>query len=455
MKRKKILICIDIDVIVRHFIANNTFSYLEDNFEVIYALNDDRSQLLTNKIINAKIPQNKIRETHIPRKRVGRWFLLYIVTLLRQQGKGAHYRARIRNEEKRIGKRNLFLAKLAGLPIFYEILRLIFIIKLGIYKDVEDLINSEKPDLIIHPSLLSGYFINELFRIKNKYKIPLFILMNSWDNPAGRAFCTGSPDKLVVWGEQTKRHAMQYMLLPENKIECFGAAQFEVYKSKPKQKREDLAKFFNVFHEKKIILYAGAGSSKYETEYLLKLEEYINNGELPNCQVIYRPHPWRGALAEGEKDFLSLNWKNIVMDPTMQEYYVSETRNPTGRFYLSDYQISNKILTLADAVISPLSTMLVESILKGKPVLAFSPEVAQQGYLSIDEIHFAEFLKLEEVNTCLKHKDFYDACKNLISQIGDKKLSAKLKKQSKFFVSDKSKPYGYQLNKLAKDYLKS
>ena len=82
MKRKKILICIDIDVIVRHFIANNTFSYLEDNFEVIYALNDDRSQLLTNKIINAKIPQNKIRETHIPRKRVGRWFLLYIVTLL-------------------------------------------------------------------------------------------------------------------------------------------------------------------------------------------------------------------------------------------------------------------------------------------------------------------------------------------------------------------------------------
>ena len=55
MKRKKILICIDIDVIVRHFIANNTFSYLEDNFEVVYALNDDRSQLLTNKIINAKI----------------------------------------------------------------------------------------------------------------------------------------------------------------------------------------------------------------------------------------------------------------------------------------------------------------------------------------------------------------------------------------------------------------
>ena len=46
--------------------------------------------------------------------------------------------------------------------------------------------------------------------------------MNSWDNPAGRSFCTGSPDKLVVWGEQTKIHAKDFMRLHEKQIECFG-----------------------------------------------------------------------------------------------------------------------------------------------------------------------------------------------------------------------------------------
>ena len=39
--------------------------------------------------------------------------------------------------------------------------------------------------------------------------------------------------------------------------------------------------------------------------------------------------------------------------------------------YLADYSITNKLLTLVDAVISPFSTMLIESMLKGKPVLAF------------------------------------------------------------------------------------
>ena len=55
----------------------------------------------------------------------------------------------------------------------------------------------------------------------------------------------------------------------------------------------------------------------------------------------------------------------------MVDYYKSVIKSNSGKLFLADYVISNKILTLADAVISPLSTMLIESMIKGKPVLAF------------------------------------------------------------------------------------
>ena len=157
---------------------------------------------------------------------------------------------------------------------------------------------------MIHPSFLTGYFINDLFLSASKFRIPFIILVNSWDNPSWNAFCTGMPDKLVVWGEQMRRHAIDYLGMPNQKIECFGAPQFEIYKKPPIENRAELADFFNVDPRKKIILYAGVGSSGYETFYLKLLEKAIRNNILRDCHIIYRPHPWRGGLAEKEEDFL-------------------------------------------------------------------------------------------------------------------------------------------------------
>ena len=102
------------------------------------------------------------------------------------------------------------------------------------------------------------------------------------------------PDKLVVWGEQMRRHAIKYLGISNQKIECFGAAQFEIYK-KPKENRVELADFFNVDPCKKILLYAGVGSSGYETLYLKLLEKAIKNNILQDCHIYI-------ALILGEVD---------------------------------------------------------------------------------------------------------------------------------------------------------
>ena len=450
----KILIFIDEEIILRHFIMNKTFGDLEKKYNLIYVVNDNsKFSLSNNPILKKFISKDQLRITNISRKRTGRWFLLYIITVLRnQKGSGSHYKARLKNELKRLGRRNLILARIAGLPYIYPIIKYFFIKILGINKEVNDLINAENPSLIIHPSLLKGFYINELFRLKKFKSIPLLVLMNSWDNPSCKSFCTGSPDKLIVWGEQTKNHAIEYMKINENKIECFGAAQFDVYRNPPKENRVELATYFDVNPESKIILYAGSGGAKYETEYLKLLEEGISKSIIPKVHIIYRPHPWRGGLAPGEEDFLSITWKHISIDPTMKDFYKSEIKSPKGRVFLADYENSNKLLTLVDAVISPLSTMLLESIIKGKPVLAFLPEYENNGS-SINQAHFAELFKLESINVCREKKDFYLFFNKLFNQIGDKEISSKIINHSQYFVQNNEITYKEQLNKTVDRYL--
>ena len=56
IRRKKILVLIDDDVMVRHFIANKTFEELESSNEVLYVFNQDgeRYDFKSNEIVQKK-----------------------------------------------------------------------------------------------------------------------------------------------------------------------------------------------------------------------------------------------------------------------------------------------------------------------------------------------------------------------------------------------------------------
>ena len=121
--KDKILIFIDMEMILRHFIANETFKELNKNYDLVYVFNNDRYNFKKNKIVSDHISSEKIRITNIPRSRIGYWFYLYITTVLRQQRGTKNFSARIRQEYLRLGRRNVILALIAGLPIVYHIFR--------------------------------------------------------------------------------------------------------------------------------------------------------------------------------------------------------------------------------------------------------------------------------------------------------------------------------------------
>ena len=242
--KKKALVFIDTDVAIRHFIKNTTFSKLSEAYEIIYVFNNDKT---TDKSsVNTPLDSlglKNIRYTTVPRRRTGKWYFLFAATVLRQQRGLPNYTARKRQLVQSLGSRNVFLLLILGLPVIYPIFKFIFEQLMGIDSSVRGIIEDERPDIVIHPSVLNGYYINELLLMKRKSGLPLCLLMNSWDNPSAKAVATGIPDFMAVWGEQSKQQALDYMKIPSKNLEIFGAAQFQIYRSAPEESIKELYDF--------------------------------------------------------------------------------------------------------------------------------------------------------------------------------------------------------------------
>jgi len=436
-RRKKALIFIDFDALVRHFVMSGAFADLERNFDVVYVVHDDpASPKKTFTVDLSQYVDRKVRVCPVPRKRMGLWHLLYIANVLRLHRGRTSYAHRRLLSVQQIGEWRTRLFEMLSLPGIYQIYRVAFIAAMGCDPAVEALVDDEKPDVIVQPSFLTGPFVNELMRVSAKRRIPYMLLMNSWDNPATKAVCTGDPDRLVVWGEQSKRQAVEYMGIDPGRVVAFGAAQFDVYRTPPCQSHAALAAEFGVPADRKIVVYAGSGAGWYESAYLERIDRMtLPGGPLEDCHILYRPHPWRGPLGNGERDFFEMSFSNVTMDPHMREHYLRQVRQTGGRgMYLLDYQITNRLLTLASAVVSPLSTILLEAALMGRPILIFAPPRDLKLDVDKNQPHFRDLVDWPEVNRCFDDHGFEAACSALRAQIGNDAVAAALRERSHDFV---------------------
>jgi hypothetical protein len=325
---------------------------------------------------------------------------------------------------------------------------------MGVYEPLLEFVRQQQPHIIFHPSILAGYFINELLIISKRLAIPFVAMMNSWDNPSSKAMNTGLPDKLVVWGRQTVQHAIEYLGMPADHIVVFGAAQFQLYREPVQDSEAKLRELFKVPTSKPILLYAGVSKGINESRHLEIIDMAIAAGSIPPCHVIYRPHPWRGSLAPGEKNFFHLSLRHITIDPHMEDYYFRITEKRVAGFELADYNVTKKLLHLVDGVISPLSTLLLESILFGKPVLMFSPNAAKsEGSRTVDSgiklAHFRDFWGIKGIEMCHKESELPYYCKQLLLNSQDKAIRLGLKEHATQFVTMDGPSYGERLARLA------
>ena len=448
----KILIFLENDATIRHFILSNSFKVLNKIHEVIYIFPDNHRRLGNVDLSTLDLGNSKRLKLLPNMTRLSLWKLRFYVEKLKNKENIPKKLTKQWRKDFKSGNplKGYILYRFYGFPIIFKIFTYIvnFLLRKSPFIELERIFNREKPDLIIHPTVLEGLYINDLVEIANNRKIPAILIMNSWDNPLSKRAVVSTNYWLLVWGPQTRNHALRYMGMPENKVIQFGAAQFEIYNEQPKNKRQKFLKEYDIKQEQIVILYAGSSKSTNEFQHLINIDNAIESSILPKIKIIYRPHPWGECGFKGYR-FKNHEFKNIKYDKNMIGYINRDFSKQKGK-YLPDYSDTRNLLYAVDGVISPLSTIIIETMLLGKPPLCFLPidEKAMHFQMVHELPCYVEFLNDDNVLVAKGNNELISSIRILINRINEKSLVEKIKKSSEFYISKFEKPFDQRLAEL-------
>jgi hypothetical protein len=457
MSHPRLLIFIDADVVVRHFLDSGTFSALSNSYEVILVFPPPDWQRLVNS-------QNidgwgfRARRVKIPQRRRTLFKQLFFI----DQAK--HRRDRewqdIRNAWiTMVGWKASMLFSLLALPLVRQLANACIMRQLNATPATEflALLDDERPDILLHPSTFEGYFINDLIGVAHTRNIPLMLLMNSWDNPCLKRSTIGVPDAVVVWGEQTRRHTEKFMAVPPEKIHVLGSAQFQVFRDAPVRTREEVCAINGIDSKQHVLLYAGSSKGNREPVHLRWLNDAIKSGLLEGVTVLYRPHPY-GIDAVDAQIILNQRLPHVIIENSMVAFLEDVANSRNRGFHMTPYRDTHDLLNAVDAVISPLSTILIEAGLHGKPFMCFIPKEEDEnsvwGVLR-NLVHFRELLEHPSAIVAHSYSEFIPAAQILISRTRKEAETINMKKLMSFFVEFPIPRYSLAIKDLADSLIRS
>jgi hypothetical protein len=444
----KIAIFIDHDIMMRHFVLNGALAALSNEHDVLFVFPENHKRVKTNL---GTLPVKRYRTLHVSNRRMYLYRRLYHATLLKNFRGGADHRVLTRLWWHILGWKAFIMSWVCSLPVTHRFYRWWMLRKIGENDALNHLLAEERPDVIIHPTVLEGLFVSDLVHWGKRNSTPTVFIMNSWDNPSTRVMLVGHPDRLLVWGEQTRKGAIQHLRMPPERIVCLGAAQFDLYRCPPKIQPAEYRRKLGVPDGAKVLLYAGSSKGLNESRHLLMLEQAIEEGVLKDCFVVYRPHPWR-AYPEGEVDFFSLTWRHVALDPSMEACYRLSRVGQRIHVELANYEDTHVTLTAVDAVISPLSTILLEAALHGKPVAVYLPDEDMTGnkfmYAVAQMSFFRDFFQRVDCIRCESPSRFAEDCRELLRMTEEPGISTRLKDQCNYFVEPSDHPYAERLGEV-------
>ena len=448
IRKMKILVFIEADVVVRHFIFSKAFYNLNKVHDVVYVFPDGDKRLGNISLDNLDLQGSKRLKLLPYKERLKLWrFRFFVEKLRRKKGVPKHVIKQWRKDFT-LGNPSyaIYIYLFFGLPFVFPLFT--FAVNLLIKKfpnrELIKIIKKEKPDLLIHPSVLEGSYIDDVIFYGNKINKPVIVIMNSWDNPLTKRSVVNKDYYLLVWGKQTKSHAINYMGLHESRVIEFGAAQFDLYNNHDIQVNTTDSEDVN--QKIKTLLYAGSSKFADEFAHLSKIDEAIKVGNLPKINVIYRPHPWGNCGYKGYR-FKKHTFENIILDSTMKEYVSRDFTKDNSKF-LPNLKNTKDLLLKVDFVLSPLSTILLEAMILGKIPICLMPEdeiQAKHFHMVKKSPHFDEILENNEVIVIKGSEFLLDGVKKAYYESLKLNKSKILKKDSEFFISKFSKPFNERL----------
>lgn len=444
--RIKILVFLDHPIIVRHFLTAGAFAELESRHDVRYVALPEDHKRMKGADLSAIAPDRLIR---IPEAvdRTAIWTRMFQIENLRGGG-DPQARALARHHAKAVGDWTARKYRWLGAPIVWPIYRRRLAARVAALKNapLEALLDRERPQAILHPTVLAGAFLNDLVETSARRGIPLVAIMNSWDNPSTKRAMVGHPDWLLVWGPQTREHAIRYAGVPAARVVEFGASQFEIYRRPPRIDRAAFCARNGIDPAREILLYAGSSKGCDEYADLDALEAAVEGGVLAGATIVYRPHPWGDCGKDGGR-IAARSWRHVVFESAMAGYVRRTGEGPQG-ITTPDYADTRDLLANVDATLSPLSTILLESALCGKPSLCVVDDSDAANWflaVSLEIVHFKEFFACAAIGVAKGRGELVDAAARTLARARDPKAAARLRKESEYFVARFDDPFDRRL----------
>jgi hypothetical protein len=234
---------------------------------------------------------------------------------------------------------------------------------------VSEILANENPDLIIVPNSIVGAEIYEILRVSNRLtKCKTLLLVDNWDNLSSKSVFISNPDYLGVWGKQSVEFAQAFHAMDKKNVKIVGTPRFEVYENFHKNKY--IGKSHQIISQP-YILFVGCALGFDELGALKELSEAISkisNDLPPDITILYRPHPWGGR-----SQYLSILKSNPIERVTVDPQ-ILENENILGSKFQPSLDYYPHLLDKALFIVCPLSTMIIESTIMGKQVLALAHE---------------------------------------------------------------------------------
>lgn len=429
---------------VIRFLARGAFRDMERRHDLLYALINTRPGYAEQELAADGVARRAERVPYYA-NRFRRWQELFDLSCVRFRALSPSFQVRY---EEYIRKDAARCARLEadGQPESYRAAREKAEQSMGCHPGWLALFQRERPDFVVVPTALLDHSTDDILQVAELLRLPVLLLVAGWDNLSSKGLLYHHPAMLAVWGPQSKEHAVAIQNMDPDRIRLVGAPQYDDYRRGTEEERLAARRQLGLPEQGRAVLFAGTFRHFDETSLLLELEECIEAGTLPPFHVLYRPHPWR-AKREQEQNFYDRTWRHVTMDPTLVEQYRqakerNEDSSPAG--FVFEMQHLRDVYRAVDAVISPMSTVLLESMLNGRPVMAVAFSDGKHSW-SADKVsrmmHFKELYEIPEVLVCRDRAAFAEQVRTLVERIGVPALEQAIERATGYFVMRDERPY--------------
>jgi len=180
----KVAVFIDHDIMVRHFVLSGVLAPLERDHDVVYVFPEKHKRVTLDP---ATLGLRRFRTVAVSNERAYLYRRLYVAAVLKRMRRTRDKQALFGFWRQVLGPRAFLESWFYSWPLTHGAYKRRMLERIGRNEPLEALLAEERPDLILHPTVLEGLFVSDLVLWGQAHGVPTVYLMNSWDNPAVKA----------------------------------------------------------------------------------------------------------------------------------------------------------------------------------------------------------------------------------------------------------------------------